>query len=68
MMPEFNWKALDNFPLLLYILAAKTLILCLAFAGVKIYQSKKIEAKLKLEREAKRRKEAEKNEAEKKDD
>ncbi|MEE6467921.1 hypothetical protein FKM82_008110 [Ascaphus truei] len=60
--------ALDNFPLLLYILAAKTLILCLAFAGVKIYQSKKIEAKLKLEREAKRRKEAEKNEAEKKDD
>ncbi|XP_075449933.1 small integral membrane protein 11 [Ascaphus truei] len=59
-MPEFNWKALDNFPLLLYILAAKTLILCLAFAGVKIYQSKKIEAKLKLEREAKRRKEAEK--------
>ncbi|XP_030058035.1 small integral membrane protein 11 isoform X1 [Microcaecilia unicolor] len=58
-----NWKALENFPLLLYILAAKTLILCLAFAGVKMYQSKKIEAKLKQELEAaKLNKEAEKKE------
>ncbi|XP_030058037.1 small integral membrane protein 11 isoform X2 [Microcaecilia unicolor] len=55
--------ALENFPLLLYILAAKTLILCLAFAGVKMYQSKKIEAKLKQELEAaKLNKEAEKKE------
>ncbi|XP_053561929.1 small integral membrane protein 11 [Bombina bombina] len=67
-MPVFNWKVLDNFPLLLYILAAKTLLLCLAFAGVKIYQSRKIEAQLKLEREAKRKQEAEKEELEKKDD
>uniref|UniRef100_A0A8C0F5Z8 Small integral membrane protein 11 n=5 Tax=Neoaves TaxID=3078114 RepID=A0A8C0F5Z8_BUBBB len=55
--------ALENFPLLMYILAAKTLILCLAFAGVKMYQSKKIEEKLKREREEKL-----KTEVEKKDD
>uniref|UniRef100_A0A8C4VPR2 Small integral membrane protein 11 n=1 Tax=Gopherus evgoodei TaxID=1825980 RepID=A0A8C4VPR2_9SAUR len=55
-------KALENFPLLMYILAAKTLILCLAFAGVKIYQSKKIEQRMKKEREAKLKKEAEKKE------
>ncbi|XP_048202218.1 small integral membrane protein 11 [Perognathus longimembris pacificus] len=40
-----NWKVLDHVPLLLYILAAKTLILCLAFAGVKMYQRKRLEAK-----------------------
>ncbi|NWU94341.1 SI11A protein, partial [Upupa epops] len=62
-MVAFNWKALENFPLLMYILAAKTLILCLAFAGVKMYQSKKIEEKLKRERQ-----ERLKTEAEKKDD
>ncbi|NXY41441.1 SI11A protein, partial [Ceuthmochares aereus] len=62
-MVAFNWKALENFPLLMYILAAKTLILCLAFAGVKMYQSKKIEEKLKREREEKL-----KTKAEKKDD
>ncbi|XP_075118679.1 small integral membrane protein 11 [Leptodactylus fuscus] len=67
-MPEFNWKALENFPLLMYILAAKTLLLCLAFAGAKIYQSKKLEARKKLEQEEKRRKLAEKEESEKKDD
>ncbi|XP_053312499.1 small integral membrane protein 11 [Spea bombifrons] len=68
-MPEFNWKVLDNFPLLLYILAAKTVLLCLAFAGVKIYQSKRIEAKLKREREERLKKEAEKEEeADKKED
>ncbi|XP_021260661.1 small integral membrane protein 11A isoform X1 [Numida meleagris] len=53
-------QALENFPLLMYILAAKTLILCLAFAGVKMYQSKKIEEKLKREREEKLKREAEK--------
>ncbi|KAK2817852.1 hypothetical protein Q7C36_021785 [Tachysurus vachellii] len=42
-----NWRALDNIPLLLYILAAKTLLLCLAFAGAKLYQQKKEEAALK---------------------
>ncbi|KAF6737178.1 Small integral membrane protein 11 [Oryzias melastigma] len=36
-----NWKALDSVPLLFYILALKTLLLCLAFAGVKIYQSRR---------------------------
>ncbi|XP_039375724.1 small integral membrane protein 11A [Mauremys mutica] len=61
-MVEFNWRVLENFPLLMYILAAKTLILCLAFAGVKIYQSKKIEQKMKKEREAKLKNEAEKKE------
>ncbi|KGL75174.1 Small integral membrane protein 11, partial [Tinamus guttatus] len=50
-------QALENFPLLMYILAAKTLILCLAFAGVKMYRSKKIEEKLKREREEKLKKE-----------
>lgn len=50
-----NWKALDNVPLLLYILALKTLLLCLAFAGVKIYQSNKIEKALKKEQAEKRR-------------
>ncbi|KYO22802.1 small integral membrane protein 11 [Alligator mississippiensis] len=48
-MVAFNWRALENFPLLMYILAAKTLILCLAFAGVKIYQRKKIEERMKKE-------------------
>ncbi|CAM4414235.1 small integral membrane protein 11 [Lepidochelys kempii] len=61
-MVEFNWRALENFPLLMYILAAKTLILCLAFAGAKIYQSKKLEQKMKKEHEAKLKKEAEKKE------
>uniref|UniRef100_A0A4W6EZH2 Uncharacterized protein n=1 Tax=Lates calcarifer TaxID=8187 RepID=A0A4W6EZH2_LATCA len=42
-----NWKALDNVPVLLYILALKTLLLCLGFAGVKIYQSKKAEEALR---------------------
>ncbi|XP_012882929.1 PREDICTED: small integral membrane protein 11 [Dipodomys ordii] len=47
-----NWKVLEHVPLLLYILAAKTLILCLAFAGVKMYQRKRLEAKQqKLESE-----------------
>ncbi|XP_073699469.1 small integral membrane protein 11-like [Garra rufa] len=49
-----NWKALDNVPVLLYILALKTLVLCLAFAGAKIYQSKKAEAALKLQMEKKK--------------
>ncbi|XP_066478144.1 small integral membrane protein 11 isoform X3 [Tiliqua scincoides] len=57
-----NWKALENFPLLMYILAAKTLILCLAFAGVKIYQRKRLEEKMKKEQEEKLRREDEKKE------
>ncbi|XP_012602511.2 small integral membrane protein 11 [Microcebus murinus] len=54
-----NWKALEHVPLLLYILAAKTLILCLAFAGVKIYQMKRMEAK-QQELEAEKKKQSEK--------
>ncbi|XP_056157439.1 small integral membrane protein 11-like [Lampris incognitus] len=50
-----NWKALDNVPVLLYILALKTLLLCLAFAGVKIYQTKKQEEALKRQQAEKRR-------------
>ncbi|KAF4119134.1 small integral membrane protein 11-like [Onychostoma macrolepis] len=50
-----NWKALDNVPLLLYILALKTLVLCLAFAGAKIYQSKKADAALKQQTEMKKK-------------
>ncbi|KAK7877376.1 hypothetical protein WMY93_031913 [Mugilogobius chulae] len=50
-----NWKALDNVPVLLYILALKTLLLCLAFAGVKIYQSKKAEEALKRQQLEERR-------------
>lgn len=49
---SFLFKVLEHVPLLLYILAAKTLILCLAFAGAKVYQRKKLEAKRqKLEAE-----------------
>ncbi|XP_029376434.1 small integral membrane protein 11 [Echeneis naucrates] len=50
-----NWKALDNVPVLLYILALKTLLLCLAFAGVKIYQSKRAEEALKRQQAERRR-------------
>ncbi|KAL6481402.1 hypothetical protein MHYP_G00094820 [Metynnis hypsauchen] len=50
-----NWRALDNVPILLYILAAKTLLLCLAFAGAKLYQQKKAEAALKQQMEMKRK-------------
>lgn len=48
-------QALDNVPVLLYILALKTLLLCLAFAGVKIYQSKKEEEAQKKKQQEKRR-------------
>lgn len=47
---------MDNVPLLFYILALKTLLLCLGFAGVKMYQSKKAEEALKKQRQAERRK------------
>ncbi|XP_028837222.1 small integral membrane protein 11 [Denticeps clupeoides] len=50
-----NWKALDNVPVLLYILAAKTLLLCLCFAAVKIYQSKRAEEQLKKQVAMKRK-------------
>ncbi|XP_022371749.1 small integral membrane protein 11 [Lutra lutra] len=56
-----NWKVLEHVPLLLYILAAKTLILCLAFAGVKIYQRKRLEAK-QQQLEAEKKKQLEKKE------
>ncbi|XP_025136978.1 small integral membrane protein 11 isoform X2 [Bubalus kerabau] len=59
---SMNWKVLEHFPLLLYILAAKTLILCLAFAGVKVYQRKRLEAK-QQKIEAEKRKQAEKKES-----
>ncbi|KAM5276943.1 small integral membrane protein 11 isoform 1-T2 [Hipposideros larvatus] len=53
-----NWKVLEHVPLLLYILAAKTLILCLAFAGAKMYQRKRLEAQRhKLEAEKKQQSE-----------
>ncbi|XP_028582946.1 small integral membrane protein 11 [Podarcis muralis] len=55
-----NWKALENFPLLMYILAAKTLILCLAFAGAKMYQRKRLEEKMKKEQEEKLKREEKK--------
>ncbi|XP_076838518.1 small integral membrane protein 11 [Brachyhypopomus gauderio] len=50
-----NWQALDNVPILLYILAAKTLLLCLAFAGTKLYQQKRAEAALKKQLEMKKK-------------
>ncbi|XP_020851629.1 small integral membrane protein 11 isoform X2 [Phascolarctos cinereus] len=37
-------KAWENFPLLIYILIAKSIILCLAFAGAKMWQRKRLEA------------------------
>ncbi|XP_062866670.1 small integral membrane protein 11-like [Trichomycterus rosablanca] len=50
-----NWRALENVPILLYILAAKTILLCLAFAGAKLYQQKKAEAALKQQVELRRK-------------
>ncbi|XP_011491453.1 small integral membrane protein 11A [Oryzias latipes] len=50
-----NWKVLDNVPLLLYILALKTFLLCLGFAGVKIYQSRRAEEALRRQRAEERR-------------
>uniref|UniRef100_F6XH62 Small integral membrane protein 11 n=1 Tax=Equus caballus TaxID=9796 RepID=F6XH62_HORSE len=52
-------SVLEHVPLLLYILAAKTLILCLAFAGVKVYQRKRLEAKQR-QLEAEKQQQAEK--------
>jgi hypothetical protein len=46
----FLLEVLEHVPLLLYILAAKTLILCLAFAGVKMYQRRSLEGKLQAEK------------------
>ncbi|GCB85668.1 hypothetical protein scyTo_0026292, partial [Scyliorhinus torazame] len=45
-----NWQALGNVPFLLYLLAAKTLLLCLAFAGAKHYQRRRLEARMQRER------------------
>ncbi|KAG5267723.1 hypothetical protein AALO_G00224920 [Alosa alosa] len=50
-----NFKALDNVPLLMYILAAKTILLCLAFAAAKMYQQRRLEAAMKKENEEKRK-------------
>ncbi|XP_034294582.1 small integral membrane protein 11 [Pantherophis guttatus] len=61
-MVFLNWKALETFPLLMYILAAKTLILCLAFAGVKIYQRKRLEEKMKREQVEEQKREMERKE------
>lgn len=47
---SFFLEVLEHVPLLLYILAAKTLILCLAFAGVKLYQRRSLEAKLQAQK------------------
>lgn len=47
---SFSLEVLEHVPLLLYILAAKTLILCLAFAGVKMYQRRSLEGKLQAEK------------------
>lgn len=52
---SISLQALDNVPVLLYILALKTLLLCLLFAGVKIYQGKKAEAALKKQQAERRR-------------
>ncbi|XP_031220296.1 small integral membrane protein 11A [Mastomys coucha] len=52
-----NWKVLEHVPLLLYILAAKTLILCLAFAGVKMYQRRSLEGRLQAEKQQSEKKE-----------
>ncbi|KAL6091130.1 hypothetical protein STEG23_025513 [Scotinomys teguina] len=58
---SFSLEVLEHVPLLLYILAAKTLILCLAFAGVKMYQRKSLEAKLQAEKKKQQRSEKKEN-------
>lgn len=50
---SFSLEVLEHVPLLLYILAAKTLILCLAFAGVKMFQRRSLERKLQAEEKKK---------------
>ncbi|XP_032893223.1 small integral membrane protein 11A-like [Amblyraja radiata] len=37
-----NWRVLDNVPFLLYLLAAKSLLLCLAFIGAKRWQARRL--------------------------
>uniref|UniRef100_A0A4X2K1H8 Small integral membrane protein 11 n=2 Tax=Vombatus ursinus TaxID=29139 RepID=A0A4X2K1H8_VOMUR len=44
--------AWENFPLLIYILIAKSIILCLAFAGAKMWQRKRLEAQRQQKLEA----------------
>ncbi|XP_043851660.1 small integral membrane protein 11A [Dromiciops gliroides] len=43
-MWEPSWKGLENIPLLIYILIAKSIILCLAFSGAKMWQKKRLDA------------------------
>ncbi|XP_029113674.1 small integral membrane protein 11 [Scleropages formosus] len=50
-----NWRALDNVPLLFYILAAKTLLLCLGFAAAKVFQRRRAEAELRRRAETRRK-------------
>ncbi|XP_044522799.1 small integral membrane protein 11A [Gracilinanus agilis] len=61
-MWEPSWKALESLPLLLYILIAKSIILCLAFAGGKMWQRKRLEAQRKQKLEAMKKKTIEKDE------
>ncbi|XP_027731378.1 small integral membrane protein 11A [Vombatus ursinus] len=51
-MREPSSKAWENFPLLIYILIAKSIILCLAFAGAKMWQRKRLEAQRQQKLEA----------------
>uniref|UniRef100_A0A5F8H0U8 Small integral membrane protein 11 n=1 Tax=Monodelphis domestica TaxID=13616 RepID=A0A5F8H0U8_MONDO len=52
--------ALESLPLLLYILIAKSVILCLAFAGGKMWQRKRLEAQRKQKLETMQKKTIEK--------
>ncbi|XP_074156791.1 small integral membrane protein 11 [Sminthopsis crassicaudata] len=61
-MWEPSWKALENFPLLLYILIAKSIILCLAFAGAKMWQRRRLEAQMQKKLQATQKKTIEKKE------
>ncbi|XP_074070139.1 small integral membrane protein 11 [Macrotis lagotis] len=59
-MWEPSWKALENFPLLLYILIAKSILLCMAFAGAKVWQRRRLEAQRQQKLETMQKKTIEK--------
>ncbi|XP_068931061.1 small integral membrane protein 11 [Petaurus breviceps papuanus] len=59
-MRDPSWKALENLPLLIYILIAKSIILCLAFAGAKMWQRKRLEAQRQQKLETVQKKKIEK--------
>uniref|UniRef100_UPI00358F8E60 small integral membrane protein 11-like n=1 Tax=Myxine glutinosa TaxID=7769 RepID=UPI00358F8E60 len=51
MFDWLNFSALDRFPLLFYILAAKSILLCFGFMLVKNYQRRRLERQQEQEKQ-----------------